>query len=156
MPNKFFPIKTDTACQLKWNWSTIRFYNGLTSSCHRAGFDQIDLSNFDQFHNSPTKNHVNFKALIKYFNVNLNRHINLDDVTDILKKHKLLNKTNLDILMPLAIEVVNENSMDNFIIKSVEPSEDVYKSLEENILDGQLDTQIYDDNDEKLNLNFNL
>ena len=55
MPNKFFPIETDTACQLKWNWSTIRFYNGITSSCHRAGFDQLDVDNFDQFHNLPKK-----------------------------------------------------------------------------------------------------
>ena len=55
MPRKFFPIKTDTACQLKWNWSTIRFYNGQTSSCHRAGHGVITVDTFDQFHNTPNK-----------------------------------------------------------------------------------------------------
>lgn len=55
MPNKFFPIKTDTACQLKWNWSTIRFYNGITSSCHRVDGDPINVDSFDQFHNTPKK-----------------------------------------------------------------------------------------------------
>jgi organic radical activating enzyme len=55
MPNKFFPILTDTACQLKWNWSTIRFYNGVTSSCHRVNGDVITVDTFDQFHNTPKK-----------------------------------------------------------------------------------------------------
>ena len=55
MPDKFFPILTDTACQLKWNWSTIRFYNGTTSSCHRVNSDRINVDSFDQFHNTPKK-----------------------------------------------------------------------------------------------------
>jgi len=55
MNHKFFPIKTDTACQLKWNWSTIRFYNGTTSSCHRVNSDIITVDTFDQFHNTPKK-----------------------------------------------------------------------------------------------------
>ena len=55
MSDKFFPIKTDTACQLKWNWSTIRFYNGTTSSCHRTNSDTITVDTFDQFHNTPKK-----------------------------------------------------------------------------------------------------
>ena len=55
MPHKFFPILTDTACQLKWNWSTIRLYNGDTSSCHRVNGDPITIDTFDQFHNTPKK-----------------------------------------------------------------------------------------------------
>jgi organic radical activating enzyme len=55
MPDKFFPIKTDTACQSKWNWSTIRFYTGTTSSCHRVDGDVITVDTFDQFHNTPKK-----------------------------------------------------------------------------------------------------
>ena len=55
MSDKFFPIKTDTACQLKWNWSTIRFYNGTTSSCHRVKGDTLTVDTFDQFHNTPKK-----------------------------------------------------------------------------------------------------
>jgi len=55
MPNKFFPIETATACQLKWNWSTIRLYTGQTSSCHRVDSDIVDIDTFDQFHNTPKK-----------------------------------------------------------------------------------------------------
>ena len=55
MSHKFFPIKTDTACQLKWNWSTIRLYTGETSSCHRVQGDNVSVDSFDQFHNTPKK-----------------------------------------------------------------------------------------------------
>lgn len=52
MARRYFPILTETACQLKWTWSTIRFYNGVASSCHRASISDIQPDNFDQFHNS--------------------------------------------------------------------------------------------------------
>lgn len=55
MEEKFFPIKTETACQLKWAWSTVRLYNGVTSSCHRASYGNITAGNFDTFHNTPEK-----------------------------------------------------------------------------------------------------
>lgn len=51
----FFPIKTATACQLKWTWSTIYLNNGTTSSCHRVGRHSVSLENFDNFHNTPEK-----------------------------------------------------------------------------------------------------
>ena len=53
--NKFFPIKTETACQLKWTWSTIHLWEGTTCSCHRVGTTLIDLDDFDNFHNTPKK-----------------------------------------------------------------------------------------------------
>lgn len=51
----YFPIKTATACQLKWTWSTIRLYHGNTSSCHRVGADPITPDTFENFHNTPKK-----------------------------------------------------------------------------------------------------
>jgi len=51
MSNKYFPIKTDTACQLKWTWSTIRLYVGNSSSCHRVQADPLSVEMFDRFHN---------------------------------------------------------------------------------------------------------
>ena len=53
--SKFFPIKTDTACKLKWTWSTILLRTGMTKSCHRVEGDKIDLDNFDNFHNTDRK-----------------------------------------------------------------------------------------------------
>jgi hypothetical protein len=55
MTTKWFPIKTETACQLKWNWSTIRFHEGTTSSCHRVDSDIITPDTFSLFHNTPKK-----------------------------------------------------------------------------------------------------
>lgn len=53
--SKYFPIKTATACQLKWNWSTIRLYDGTTSSCHRVSPDSLTPETFGTFHNTPKK-----------------------------------------------------------------------------------------------------
>ena len=54
LPNKRFPIVTDTACQLKWNWSTIYLTTEKTASCHRTNHHSFDTESFD-FHNTPSK-----------------------------------------------------------------------------------------------------
>jgi organic radical activating enzyme len=53
--NKYFPIKTATACQLKWTWSTIHLYTGETNSCHRVNETKIDPEHFERFHNTDKK-----------------------------------------------------------------------------------------------------
>lgn len=52
MTAKWFPIKTETACQLKWTWSTLRLYNGASSSCHRVNLTTLSTENFNDFHNT--------------------------------------------------------------------------------------------------------
>jgi organic radical activating enzyme len=52
--NKYFPILSDTACKLKWGWSTVYLNTGLTASCHRASFSTIP-DNFDNFHTTAEK-----------------------------------------------------------------------------------------------------
>jgi organic radical activating enzyme len=52
--NRAFPIKTATACQLKWNWSTIFLTTEETASCHRTDHHKFDTNQFD-FHNTPSK-----------------------------------------------------------------------------------------------------
>jgi organic radical activating enzyme len=52
---KFFPIKTDTACQLKWAWSTLYLNTGVTRSCHRTAESVLTGENFLNFHNTPLK-----------------------------------------------------------------------------------------------------
>lgn len=48
-----FPINTNTACLLKWNWSSIWLPTGTVSSCHRNLGIKIPKDNFDNFHNLP-------------------------------------------------------------------------------------------------------
>lgn len=55
MTDKFFPIETATACQLKWNWSTVYLHSATTASCHRTGWSKLSEQNFDQFHNTEKK-----------------------------------------------------------------------------------------------------
>jgi len=52
--NKPFSINTPTACQLKWNWSTVFLTSGETASCHRTNHHKFDTNKFD-FHNTPSK-----------------------------------------------------------------------------------------------------
>ena len=51
MSKKIFPIHTDTACLLKWSWSTVFLNSGTTASCHRTQRYPIDPDNFGEFHN---------------------------------------------------------------------------------------------------------
>lgn len=53
-PYKVFPIKTETACQLKWVWSTVYLSKGETASCHRTNHHKFDLDTFN-FHNTSEK-----------------------------------------------------------------------------------------------------
>jgi hypothetical protein len=50
-----FPIKTATACQSKWTWSTIFLNTLTTASCHRVHPVKFSLDEFDNFHNIPKK-----------------------------------------------------------------------------------------------------
>ena len=50
-----FPIRTATACQSKWTWSTIWLNRLASSSCHRVDPVPFELKDFDQFHNLPKK-----------------------------------------------------------------------------------------------------
>lgn len=50
---KYFPIKVDPACPLKWNWSTLYIDRAQSACCHRTGFYPLTTENFDNFHNNP-------------------------------------------------------------------------------------------------------
>lgn len=52
---KFFPIRSDTACLLKWGWSTIFLGQGTSSSCHRTDQAPIPPNDMASFHNLPNK-----------------------------------------------------------------------------------------------------
>lgn len=50
-----FPLRTRTACQSKWTWSTIYLNQLSTASCHRVNPEPFALEDFDNFHNIPKK-----------------------------------------------------------------------------------------------------
>jgi organic radical activating enzyme len=53
--NKQFPIKSNTACLLKWSWSTVFLSLASSSSCHRCDHDIFKVGEFHTFHNTPRK-----------------------------------------------------------------------------------------------------
>jgi organic radical activating enzyme len=53
--NKYFPIQSETACRLKWSWSTVYLTDGSTGSCHRASIGKLNSNNFANFHNTSEK-----------------------------------------------------------------------------------------------------
>jgi hypothetical protein len=55
MSKKYFPIVTESACRLKWAWSSVYLTTGVSSSCHRSGHDKLTKDNFGNFHNLETK-----------------------------------------------------------------------------------------------------
>jgi organic radical activating enzyme len=55
-PPKRFPIKEGIPCQLKWTHSTIYLTDGVTASCHRAGYGKIEMDGDTfNFHNTSNK-----------------------------------------------------------------------------------------------------
>lgn len=54
MNHKVFPIKTASACLLKWSHSTVFLTKATTASCHRVLQHKFDLDSFN-FHNTPEK-----------------------------------------------------------------------------------------------------
>lgn len=55
MEKRYFPIKTATACQLKWTWSSLYLYEATTNSCHRVSKTPLTPETFNTFHNTPKK-----------------------------------------------------------------------------------------------------
>lgn len=55
MTRRVFPINTESACVLKWGWSTIFLRQGTSSSCHRTDQYVIPPNGVASFHNLPQK-----------------------------------------------------------------------------------------------------
>lgn len=97
----------------------------------------------DVFFISKTKNHVNFKSLLKFFNIQNISGFNLYDILAALLHTKLLNQTTLDKLLPDVNDSIQAHRY--FEIKEFGYSEEILKGLSENILDINCDTEIVDE-----------
>lgn len=93
----------------------------------------------DAIHNSGNRHHVNFKSLIKYFQIQVITSISLDTIINSLRSQKLLNLENLNKLMPMALVRIREKGdMQNLKVTEIGLTPEVEKSLSENILDSML------------------
>ena len=79
-----------------------------------------------KIYNSPTKHHVNFKSLCKFFDHRPGDHLSLDEITQKLRNKDILDINNLNILLELATEEIkNRGDMDSFKVTKVEPSPEI-------------------------------
>jgi organic radical activating enzyme len=52
MSKTYFPIRTATSCQLKWNWTSLYLNGGYSRTCHRTAETPLTPENFNNFHNT--------------------------------------------------------------------------------------------------------
>lgn len=105
----------------------------------------------DVMYNSKTKNHVNFKSLLKFFNIGSLSGFRINNILGSLLYSKLLNQANLDLLMPNILEDLSERiRQPYFTIDKITPSDDILECLNDNYLDDEADTEIVDDSQDYL------
>ena len=107
-----------------------------------------------EMYNSRTRNHVNFKALCQFFNVNVSTYaLDLDGIVHKLKDKDILTKEAMDILLPLAKEVVLESgNTEYFEMTDVKPIDSIIEIIErkekEKLERAQANSQIEITNDD--------
>jgi hypothetical protein len=84
--------------------------------------------------NSDMKNHVNFKSLLKFFDVNINySEVSYDDIVYKLVDKNIMTYENMALILPEAIEYVNDHGDSTYFkMTNVEPSDDIKKLMEFN------------------------
>lgn len=109
------------------------------------------LKKFGQkMEDSRSKHYVNFKSMIKYFDVRSLNNITTDGIINSLRHQKLLSQDNLNLLMPLILQTIKIScDMQNVVIKDIELSAECEKSVAKNILDQTMinDPKIVQSND---------
>lgn len=90
----------------------------------------------------PNKTHVNFKSLLKFFDVKHLSNFSDSHILESLIQNKLLNQTNLDYFITDAIEEFR--SITNLIqdFGEIIYTDEIYKALSENILDQNKKVQV--------------
>lgn len=89
----------------------------------------------DEIYAAPNRNHVNFKALRSYFEVD--KYINVDGIVTRLKNKGLDSKENLNLLIPEIITQLNEDkNIHNFTVTQV-------------TYNGEVQEEIFEDSDEE-------
>lgn len=112
--------------------------------------------NHKLIYNCDSKTHVNFKSFLKFFNLNATRGIDIDDIIERLKDKKLLTRSNLNIVMAKAKELLDESATNvstYFVPTGIAPIEEIIKEVEETdslqtpaipVADPMTETQITD------------
>ena len=87
-----------------------------------------------QMANSDMKNHVNFKSLLKFFEVNINySELDYDNIVYKLVDKNIMTYENMALILPEAIEYVNDHGNSKYFkMTNVEPIDDIKKLMDFN------------------------
>lgn len=84
-----------------------------------------------QIYNNRVKNNVNFKSLLNFFNVNLYRSYDIEQMLDSLKHANLFTSENLSILYPEIMESVQlTGNFDYFEVDTIKLTDNGLKALQ--------------------------
>ena len=87
-----------------------------------------------EIYNNDCKTHVNFKSFLKFFKLEHGRSISIDDIVDRLKDKRLLNSSNLAIVMKEAKKVIKdtiEGDTEYFVFTDIAPVEEIQQEVAE-------------------------
>lgn len=97
------------------------------------------------------RNHVNFKSLLKFFNITNLRGVDLDDIISTLIDLNLLNQANLNVLEPLLVEDMNTYVNNYLTVDKIGYTDKVSEALDKNILDSNKNTEVVFEEPEIIN-----
>jgi hypothetical protein len=96
-----------------------------------------------KMYSSTTHNHVNFKALLKFFDIKNTQFFNLEILMKSLTDLKLLTQHNLDIIMPEASKVLSDRLQNQyFVVDGVKGSPLVESIIDKLSNDSSYNTEI--------------
>lgn len=85
---------------------------------------------------TPSRNHVNFKSMLKFFGIASIGYLTLDSIIDSLIAKRLLTPENLEVITPLACGSLTEQGrFKHFKVSEVSFSEEIMNSLKNNKLE---------------------
>lgn len=88
----------------------------------------------NQIYNCDTRSHVNFKSFLNFFALKAANPIQIDDIVDRLRDKRLLDSSNLAIVMKEAKKVIKstiESDTTYFVYTDIAPTEEIQKEVEE-------------------------
>lgn len=100
------------------------------------------------------KNHINFKSFLSFFKLNRGCSISIDDIVDKLKEKKLLNRSNLNIVLKKAENLIinaSESATNYFTYKYITPIKSIIEEMEKTEAEDLLKPQLNLDTSIKAN-----
>lgn len=94
-------------------------------------------------YNSPSRKHVNFKSLIKFFNLNMRGHYSLTDILNTLKTTKLATPENIEMVIKFKKQdLVSHDAEDHFVVQTIVPNSESKQAIQESIVDKAIEENL--------------